>query len=60
MVVAGDFNSIPNSAPYKLITQGRIAVSDPVHKSDPLGILKTQKISHQLQLQSVFAALKQA
>ncbi|KAK6126834.1 hypothetical protein DH2020_039427 [Rehmannia glutinosa] len=51
MLVCGDFNSVPGSAPHALLAMGKV---DPLHPDlaiDPLGILRpTAKLTHQLPL----------
>ncbi|XP_071726675.1 carbon catabolite repressor protein 4 homolog 1-like isoform X2 [Rutidosis leptorrhynchoides] len=51
MLVSGDFNSIPGSAPHALLAMGKV---DPVHPDlvvDPLGILRpATKLTHTLPL----------
>ncbi|MFS7960720.1 putative Endonuclease/exonuclease/phosphatase superfamily [Helianthus anomalus] len=53
MLVCGDFNSVPGSAPHALLTIGKV---DPLHPDlvvDPLGILcPTTKLTHTLPLDS--------
>lgn len=56
MLVCGDFNSTPGSAPHLLLATGRV---DPLHPdlaSDPLGVLRpTSKLTHQLPLVSAYS-----
>ncbi|GFP91665.1 carbon catabolite repressor protein 4 homolog 1 [Phtheirospermum japonicum] len=51
MLVCGDFNDVPGSAPHALLALGKV---DPLHPDlaiDPLGILRpTAKLTHQLPL----------
>ncbi|GLT96229.1 hypothetical protein SLE2022_138700 [Rubroshorea leprosula] len=58
MLVCGDFNSVPGSAPHALLAMGKI---DPMHPDlalDPLGILRPHsKLSHQLPLVSAYSSL---
>ncbi|KAI3471421.1 hypothetical protein Pfo_029617 [Paulownia fortunei] len=57
MLVCGDFNSVPGSAPHALLAMGKV---DPLHPDlavDPLGILRpTAKLTHQLPLVSAFSS----
>ncbi|VFQ71913.1 unnamed protein product [Cuscuta campestris] len=57
MLVCGDFNSIPGSAPHALLAMGKV---DPMHPDlvvDPLGILRpTSKLTHQLPLVSAYTS----
>lgn len=57
MLVCGDFNSIPGSAPHGLLATGRVDPSHPDLTIDPLGILRpTSKLCHQLLLVSAYSA----
>ncbi|CAH1421643.1 unnamed protein product [Lactuca virosa] len=51
MLVCGDFNSVPGSAPHALLAFGKV---DPMHQDlavDPLGILRpATKLTHTLPL----------
>ncbi|MFS7995929.1 putative poly(A)-specific ribonuclease [Helianthus anomalus] len=53
MLVCGDFNYVPRSAPHALLTIGKV---DPLHHDlvvDPLGILRpTTKLTHTLPFDS--------
>jgi CCR4-NOT transcription complex subunit 6 len=57
MLVAGDFNSVPGSAPHSLLSTGRV---DPVHPDlqvDPLNILRPpSKLCHSLPLVSAYGS----
>lgn len=57
MLVCGDFNSIPGSAPHALLAMGKV---DPMHPDlvvDPLGILRPpSKLIHQLPLVSAYSS----
>lgn len=57
MLVCGDFNSIPGSAPHALLALGKV---DPMHPDlavDPLGILRpAAKLSHTLPLVSAYSS----
>lgn len=57
MLVCGDFNSVPGSAPHSLLAMGKV---DPVHPDllvDPLGILRpSSKLAHQLLLVSAYSS----
>ncbi|CAD5179806.1 unnamed protein product, partial [Musa acuminata subsp. malaccensis] len=57
MLVCGDFDSVPGSAPHALLANGKV---DPLHPDlavDPVGILRpTNKITHQLPLVSVYSS----
>ncbi|XP_019154186.1 PREDICTED: carbon catabolite repressor protein 4 homolog 1-like [Ipomoea nil] len=58
MLVCGDFNSVPGSAPHSLLAAGKV---DPLHPDlqvDPLGILRpTTKLTHHLPLVSAYSAI---
>ncbi|KAB1222420.1 hypothetical protein CJ030_MR2G028748 [Morella rubra] len=57
MLVCGDFNSVPGSAPHSLLAMGKV---DPLHPdlaADPLGILRpNSKLVHQLPLVSAYSS----
>ncbi|XP_009628616.1 carbon catabolite repressor protein 4 homolog 1-like [Nicotiana tabacum] len=57
MLVCGDFNSVPGSAPHALLAMGKV---DPMHPDlamDPLGILRpATKLMHQLPLVSAYSS----
>ncbi|XP_050227699.1 carbon catabolite repressor protein 4 homolog 1-like [Mercurialis annua] len=57
MLVCGDFNSVPGSAPHSLLAMGKV---DPLHPDlviDPLGILRPHsKLTHQLPLVSAYSS----
>ncbi|KAF2289544.1 hypothetical protein GH714_037061 [Hevea brasiliensis] len=57
MLVCGDFNSVPGSAPHALLAMGKV---DPLHPDlvvDPLGILRPHsKLTHQLPLVSAYSS----
>ncbi|KAM7500277.1 hypothetical protein LguiA_024691 [Lonicera macranthoides] len=57
MLVCGDFNSVPGSAPHALLAMGKV---DPMHPElaiDPLGILRpATKLTHQLPLVSAYSS----
>lgn len=59
MVVAGDLNSIPGSAPHVLMMRGYIEVCAAQLQADPLNLFSedegTNTLSHSLQLQSAYA-----
>ncbi|CAA0812689.1 Carbon catabolite repressor protein 4 homolog 1 [Striga hermonthica] len=61
MLVCGDFNSVPGSAPHSLLALGKV---DPLHPDlavDPLGILRpTTKLTHQLPLVSAYSSFVRA
>ncbi|GBG88763.1 hypothetical protein CBR_g48381 [Chara braunii] len=58
MLVAGDFNSVPGSAPHSLLAKRAVDPSHPDLATDPLGILKpATKLCHQLPLVSAYSAL---
>ncbi|GER52460.1 glucose-repressible alcohol dehydrogenasetranscriptional effector [Striga asiatica] len=61
MLVCGDFNSVPGSAPHALLAFGRV---DPFHPDlavDPLGILRPiAKLTHQLPLVSAYSSFVRA
>ncbi|KAK8486613.1 hypothetical protein V6N11_008620 [Hibiscus sabdariffa] len=56
MLVCGDFNSVPGSAPHSLLAMGKL---DPLHPEllvDPLAILRPHsKLTHQLPLVSAYS-----
>ncbi|MFQ6662364.1 hypothetical protein Gotur_030219 [Gossypium turneri] len=56
MLVCGDFNSVPGSAPHLLLAMGKV---DPLHPEllvDPLAILRPHsKLTHQLPLVSAYS-----
>lgn len=57
MLVCGDFNSVPGSAPHALLAMGKV---DPMHPDlavDPLTILRPHtKLTHQLPLVSAYSS----
>ncbi|CAN1306863.1 Carbon catabolite repressor protein 4 homolog 1 [Linum perenne] len=57
MLVCGDFNSLPGSAPHALLAMGKV---DPLHSDiavDPLSILRPHsKLTHQLPLVSAYSS----
>ncbi|XP_010524745.1 PREDICTED: carbon catabolite repressor protein 4 homolog 1-like [Tarenaya hassleriana] len=57
MLVCGDFNTVPGSAPHSLLAMGKI---DPLHPDlmvDPFGILRPHtKLTHQLPLVSAYSS----
>ncbi|XP_052173430.1 carbon catabolite repressor protein 4 homolog 1-like [Diospyros lotus] len=57
MLVCGDFNSVPGSAPHALLAMGKV---DPMHPDlvlDPIGILRPAgKLTHQLPLVSAYSS----
>ncbi|KAK4432186.1 Carbon catabolite repressor protein 41 [Sesamum alatum] len=57
MLVCGDFNSVPGSAPHTLLAMGKV---DPLHPDlaiDPLGILRPAgKLTHKLPLVSAYSS----
>ncbi|CAH8269060.1 unnamed protein product [Arabidopsis lyrata] len=57
MLVCGDFNTVPASAPHTLLAMGKV---DPLHPDlmvDPLGILRPHtKLTHQLPLVSAYSS----
>ncbi|XP_075511372.1 carbon catabolite repressor protein 4 homolog 1-like isoform X1 [Primulina tabacum] len=61
MLVCGDFNSVPGSAPHSLLAMGKV---DPLHPElavDPLGILRpAAKLTHQLPLVSAYSSFARA
>ncbi|KAJ6846550.1 carbon catabolite repressor protein 4-like protein 1-like [Iris pallida] len=57
MLVCGDFNSIPGSAPHALLSFGKVDQVHPDLAVDPLNILRpATKLSHQLPLVSAYSA----
>ncbi|XP_042048397.1 carbon catabolite repressor protein 4 homolog 1-like [Salvia splendens] len=61
MLVCGDFNSVPGSAPHALLAMGKV---DPAHQDltvDPLVILRPiNKLTHQLPLVSAYSSFGRA
>ncbi|KAL1550048.1 Carbon catabolite repressor protein 4 1 [Salvia divinorum] len=61
MLVCGDFNSVPGSAPHALLAMGKV---DPIHQDltvDPLEILRPiTKLTHQLPLVSAYSSFARA
>jgi len=58
MLVTGDFNSTPGSAPHSLLANGRVDASHPELATDPLGILRPpSKLCHQLPLMSAYSSM---
>lgn len=61
MIVCGDFNSVPGSAPHSLLAMGKV---DPLHPDlalDPLGVLRPiSKLTHQLPLVSAYSSFARA
>ncbi|GFZ20919.1 DNAse I-like superfamily protein [Actinidia rufa] len=56
MLVCGDFNAIPGSAPHALLALGKVDPMDPDLAVDPLGILRpVSKLAHQLPLVSAYS-----
>ncbi|XP_043692056.1 carbon catabolite repressor protein 4 homolog 1-like [Telopea speciosissima] len=57
MLVCGDFNSVPGSAPHALLAMGKV---DPMHRDlevDPLAIFHTdRKLTHKLPLVSAYSS----
>ncbi|XP_039130714.1 carbon catabolite repressor protein 4 homolog 1-like [Dioscorea cayenensis subsp. rotundata] len=57
MLVCGDFNSIPNSAPHTLLSIGKVDPAHPDLAIDPYGILRpNNKLSHNLVLVSAYSS----
>ncbi|KAK8649338.1 hypothetical protein V6N13_130068 [Hibiscus sabdariffa] len=57
MLVCGDFNSVPGSAPHSLLAMGKIDSLHPDLVVDPLAILRPHsKLTHQLPLVSAYSA----
>ncbi|KAG4913643.1 hypothetical protein AAZX31_19G191700 [Glycine max] len=57
MLVCGDFNSIPGSAPHALLAMGKVDPSHPDLAVDPLNILRPHsKLVHQLPLVSAYSS----
>ncbi|KAG0492715.1 hypothetical protein HPP92_006113 [Vanilla planifolia] len=56
MLVCGDFNSVPGSAPHTLLATGKVDQLHPDLAVDPLGILRpANKLNHQLPLVSAYS-----
>ncbi|EPS63174.1 hypothetical protein M569_11614, partial [Genlisea aurea] len=61
MLVCGDFNSVPGSAPHSLLAVGKVEHLHPDLVVDPLGIVRpATKLTHQLPLVSAYAAFGRA
>ncbi|CAM8963736.1 unnamed protein product [Rhodiola kirilowii] len=61
MLVCGDFNSIPGSAPHALLAVGKVDQAHPDLSVDPLGILRPPaKLVHQLPLVSAYSSFGRA
>ncbi|CAN7061971.1 unnamed protein product [Brassica oleracea var. botrytis] len=57
MLVCGDFNTLPGSAPHSLLVYGKVDPQHPDLLVDPLGILRPQtKLTHQLPLVSAYSS----
>ncbi|CAM8888993.1 hypothetical protein QQ045_026003 [Rhodiola kirilowii] len=57
MLVCGDFNSTPGSAPHALVANGKVHQAHPDLSVDPLGILRPpSKLVHQLPLVSAYSS----
>ncbi|KAJ6870666.1 carbon catabolite repressor protein 4 [Populus alba x Populus x berolinensis] len=57
MLVCGDFNSVPGSAPHSLLAMGKVDQLHPDLLVDPLGILRPHsKLTHQLPLVSAYSS----
>nr|KYP73921.1 Carbon catabolite repressor protein 4 isogeny 2 [Cajanus cajan] len=57
MLVCGDFNSVPGSAPHSLLAMGKVDPSHPDLAVDPLNILRPRsKLVHQLPLVSAYSS----
>ncbi|XP_051148555.1 carbon catabolite repressor protein 4 homolog 1-like isoform X2 [Andrographis paniculata] len=61
MLVCGDFNSVPGSAPHSLLALGKVEARHPEVAVDPLGILQpVTKLTHQLPLVSAYSSFARA
>ncbi|KAM7271922.1 hypothetical protein ACFE04_031136 [Oxalis oulophora] len=57
MLVCGDFNSVPNSAPHGLLAMGKVEPNHPDLNTDPIGILRPHsKMTHALPLVSAYSS----
>lgn len=57
MLVCGDFNSVPGSAPHALLAMGKVDQMHPDLTIDPLGILRpANKLTHHLALVSAYSS----
>lgn len=57
MLVCGDFNAVPGSAPHALLAMGKVDPMHPDLANDPLGILRPAgKLTHQLPLVSAYSS----
>lgn len=58
LLLCGDFNSVPNSAVYELLSQARVNPRHPDLAEDPAKILPpSNEITHSLELASTFAVV---
>ncbi|KAJ0255510.1 Carbon catabolite repressor protein 4 2 [Hirschfeldia incana] len=61
MLVCGDFNTLPGSAPHTLLVLGKVDQAHPDLMVDPLGILHPPtKLTHQLPLVSAYSSFVRA
>ncbi|XP_023527597.1 carbon catabolite repressor protein 4 homolog 1-like [Cucurbita pepo subsp. pepo] len=57
MLVCGDFNSVPGSAPHHLLARGKVEPTHPDLAIDPLNLCQPHsKLSHQLPLVSAYSS----
>ncbi|CAK9319491.1 unnamed protein product [Citrullus colocynthis] len=57
MLVCGDFNSVPGSAPHSLLAMGKVEPSHPDLAVDPLNLFRPpSKLIHKLQLVSAYSS----
>ncbi|KAG6603172.1 Carbon catabolite repressor protein 4-like 1, partial [Cucurbita argyrosperma subsp. sororia] len=57
MLVCGDFNSVPGSAPHSLLALGKVEPSHPDLAVDPLNLFRPpSKLIHKLQLVSAYSS----
>eukprot|EP00735_Rhodelphis_limneticus_P004153 TRINITY_DN15709_c0_g1::TRINITY_DN15709_c0_g1_i1::g.18809::m.18809 TRINITY_DN15709_c0_g1::TRINITY_DN15709_c0_g1_i1::g.18809 ORF type:complete len:631 (+),score=61.65,sp/Q8W0Z9/CCR4A_ARATH/35.49/1e-103,Exo_endo_phos/PF03372.18/1.5e-23,Exo_endo_phos_2/PF14529.1/0.0031 TRINITY_DN15709_c0_g1_i1:71-1963(+) len=54
VVVAGDFNSMPDSMVYELITSGNVSTDHPEMAQDSYGMFRTLNLNHNLHLHSAY------
>lgn len=63
MIIAGDLNSVPGSAPHVLMMHQHVHISQSELETDPLSLFTGQsrnsKLSHTLQLQSAYSTAMQ-
>eukprot|EP01006_Ploeotia_vitrea_P050187 TRINITY_DN67421_c5_g8_i1.p2 TRINITY_DN67421_c5_g8~~TRINITY_DN67421_c5_g8_i1.p2 ORF type:complete len:455 (-),score=239.47 TRINITY_DN67421_c5_g8_i1:67-1284(-) len=56
LLICGDFNSMPDSSVYELLTQRSVRSDHAELKNDPTGLLKHRQLRHNLSLSSAYAS----